>query len=100
MPNQWAWSLQLVCFNGDQLSKSNGTQALIYQCQTNGHDPQSVCQNKERLLFCSKQYEVSISTNVFEVYILQVKINRRIYNSYLVIYLCKFMVDLTICLIN
>ena len=37
MPNQWAQS-QLECFNEDQLTMSTGTQSLIYQCQTNGHD--------------------------------------------------------------
>ena len=40
----------------------------------------------EQLLSGSKQYGVSISTNVFEVYMLQVQVNRRNYNSYVVIY--------------
>jgi len=40
----------------------------------------------EKLLSGSKQYGVSISTNVFEVYMLQVQVNRRNYNSYVVIY--------------
>ena len=41
-----------------------------------GHNHQHVYQNWERLLSCSKLYGVSISTNVFEVYMLQVKVNR------------------------
>ena len=65
--------------NGDKLlSYRYQSEAHNYQCQTNGNDPQPVYQ---------KQYGVSLSTNVFKVYMSQVKINRRIYNFYVVIYI-------------
>ena len=48
-------------------------------------DSQPVYQNRERLLSRCEQYEVSISTNLVEVYILQV--NRRNYSSSVVIYI-------------
>ena len=54
------------------------------QCQTNGHHPQPVYQNREWKLSCSNKYRASISTYVFDVYMLQVKV-RGNYNSYIVI---------------
>ena len=65
---------------------STRTQARNYQCQISGHNPQPVYQNRERLLSRNKRYRVFISTSVFEVYMLQVKVNRRNYNSYVIIY--------------
>ena len=48
-----------------------------------------VCMFQQELNYSlgSNQIEVSISINIFEVYMLQVKVNRRNYNSYLVIYI-------------
>ena len=62
-------------------------QACNYLYQTNGHDRQPIYQNREQLLSRSKQNGVSISTNVFEVYMLQVKVSKSNYNSYIVIYI-------------
>ena len=57
-----------------------------YQCQNNGHDPQPVYQNREWLLSCSNLYGVYLSTSVFQAYMLQVKVNRCNYNSYVTSY--------------
>ena len=70
MPNQWAHSA---------INVNTDTSIGQYQYQTNGHNPQSVYQNREWLLSRSNQYGVSISTNLFVVYMLQVKVNRRNY---------------------
>ena len=83
MPNQWAQSCQL--------SMSTWTLAIVIdRCQTNQHNLVSYqCQHGHKLViqwvrsqlvcfnkFLSRSYQskVSISTNVFEVYMLQVKL--------------------------
>ena len=66
---------------------STRIQARNYLYQTDGHDPQPIYQNREQLLSRSKQNGVSISTNVFEVYMLQVNVSKSNYNSYIVIYI-------------
>ena len=53
------------------------SEARNYQSQIKGEDPQSVYQNREGLLSRSKQYGVSISTSVFEISMLEVKVHRR-----------------------
>ena len=50
---------------------STRIQAHNYLYQTDGHDPQPIYQNREQLLSRSKQYGVSISINVFNVYMLK-----------------------------
>ena len=86
-----------------------GHYLIFYQRQTNGHDlvsyqcqqglaknrlmpnqwalSQLVCFNPNQFLSRSNQIGDSLSTNVFEVYILQVKVDKRTYNSYVVIYI-------------
>ena len=66
---------------------STRIQAHNYLYQTDGHDPQPIYQNREQLPSRSKQSGVSISTNVFEAYMLQVKVSKSNYNSYIVIYI-------------
>jgi len=70
------------------------TQAHTYQCQTNGHDPQPIYKNIEQLLSRSNQFGVSILTHVFEVYMLQVKVNRLNFNSYIFIYITYYSVEI------
>ena len=61
------WSINATTTGCDLDNHWYQLEACNYQCQINGHDPQpAICQNRERLLSCSKQYGVSISTNVFE----------------------------------
>ena len=52
----------------DLISYQSQLKACNYQWQITGQDPQP--QNREQLLSRSNQYEVSISTNIFEVYML------------------------------
>ena len=48
---------------------------------------QFVCLNKNQITQHCNQSGVSILTNVFGVFMLQVEVNRRNYNSYVVIYI-------------
>jgi len=52
-----------------------------------GHDPQAQPVYKNDYSLALNSRGVTISTNVFSVHMLQVKVNRRKYNSYLVIYI-------------
>ena len=65
----------------NQLSISSTETAHSYQCQNNGHNPRPIYQNREWLLSCSNLYRVSISTSVFSVYMLQVKLQ----------FLCRYL---------
>ena len=77
------WSIKATLTSGcDLISYWYQSEARNYQWEIKGHKyPQPVYQNSERLLSRSKQYGVSISRNVFEVNVLQVKVNRLNYNS-------------------
>ena len=48
---------------------------------------QPVCFNEDTISLHCNQSKVSISTSVFEVYMLQVKVNRGNYISYVIIYI-------------
>ena len=48
---------------------------------------QPLCFNENVITLYCNQSRVSILTYVFEVYVLQVKVNRRYYNFYIVIYI-------------
>ena len=79
----------------NQLSMSTRTQACNFQYQTNGHNLQLIrfeqghnySWTRTWLLSCNNLGGVSISTNVFEFSMLQVKVNRRNYNFYIIIYI-------------
>ena len=55
------------------------------QCQTYGHDLSSYVSMRPKLISHSNQSGVSISTDVFEVEMLQAEVNRRYYNSYIML---------------
>ena len=48
---------------------------------------QPLCFNEDSITLYSNQSRVSLSTDVFEVFMLQVKVNRHYYNCYAVIYI-------------
>ena len=64
-----------------------GHNLVNYQCLTIGHNLQLIWFEQDMISLCINQGGVSILTNVFEVYMSQVKVNRRNYNSYVFIYI-------------
>ena len=64
-----------------------GQNLVNYQCLTLDTIFNSFDLNKDMISLCINQGGVSILTNVFEVYMSQVKVNRRNYNSYVFIYI-------------
>ena len=79
----------------NQLSMSTRTQARNFQYQTNGHNLQLIrfkqghdySRTRTGLLSFNNLGGVSISIKVFEFSMSQVKVNRRNYNFYIIIYI-------------
>ena len=64
-----------------------GHNLVNYQCLTLDTIFNSFDLNKDMISLCINQGGVSILTNVYDVYMSQVKVNRRNYNSYVFIYI-------------
>jgi len=71
----------------DLISYQYQPDTSLNQCQTNGHNLSFFVSMRTKLQSRSNQSRVSISNDVFEVYMLLVKVNRHNYNFLVVIYI-------------
>ena len=83
------WTINTTTTGHDLISYVNHTIAIYWSMSQIGHDLNLYVLIQRNQIYSQhcNQSGVSVLTSIFEVYMLQVKVNRHNYNSYFVIYI-------------